>query len=740
MKQPLLILTVVALGAAPARAWAAKYPTCGVINPLASRRTQPGTPLAPGLVRVEARQARILGHGVTRLMGDVHARRDGEELFADRASYDRASGLLDASGNIVFLGQFVDVSGRTARLDLTRHHSVVHHAHFYLRQRQGRGSAAEIQLHGNDLGILTNVDYTSCPVGHRDWVMQSRRMVLDRKHDEGTAHDVTLWFKGVPILYTPWLSFPLTNRRKSGFLAPSFGVSGNTGADLATPYYFNLAPNQDATVTPRIMTRRGIQVQNQYRYLTPGSRGELNLDYLPHDRVYGSRRYLLGVQDHTRLSRHWSAGLHYQDVSDPYYFQDLGGTLAASSTRLLDRNADIEYSGQAWMMQLQAQDFQLADPTLTGADLPYQRLPRLLVRTRYPPSLGPLHWDLYGEAVRFAHHQQTRAERFDTELGLSLPLDRPGFYVHPRVAYRYTAYDLASSLRKADPQLTRNHPARGTPIASLDTQLFFERRFRLGGHALVQTLQPRLYYLYVPYRKQGNLPVLDTTVPQFTFPELFSENRFTGTDRLGDANQVTTMLGSQIIDPASGRQYGDASIGQIYYFQPHRVTLPGETVSNRGSSDLLGRARVDLSQTLSALGDIQWDPRSHRTVRSMAGVRYHDGSDRIVNLAYRQIADNTSEPLRQTDVSTVWPVGQRWSAIARWNYSLREHRTLEALAGMQYESCCWAVQVVARRYISGVRGHASSGLYFQLQLKGLTRLGNGVGALLEHDILGYHSD
>ncbi len=737
MKQPLLILTVVTLGAVSAPVLAASYPLCGVLDPLAGLRSKAPEP-APGLIQVQARHASLGPGGIARLRGAVHARRRGGELFADSARYNRKRQYLDATGNVIFLGQLVDASGHTAQLNLATHRSVIHRARFYLRDRQGRGSARRITLQNSNLGILTHVNYTSCAVGHHDWVLHSRRMVLNRRADEGTAHDVTLWFQGVPILYTPYLSFPLSNRRKTGFLAPHIGGSGKTGFDLATPFYWNIAPNQDATLTPRIMSRRGIQLRTQYRYLTRSSRGQIGLDYVPHDRVYGSSRYLLGVQDSTRLSRHWTAALHYRDVSDPYYFQDLGGSLIAASTRMLDRRASLTYASQAWSLQMEAQDFQLADPTLTSADQPLQRLPRVLLQTRYPPTLGPVHWDLRSEAVRFAQQQMTEADRFDTELGLGLPLDRPGFYIHPRLAYRYTAYDIARRLRATDPALTRSHPARGAPIASLDTQLFFERPLRLGKHDLVQTLQPRLYYLYVPYRQQNDLPVLDTSVPEFSVLQLFSENRFTGTDRLGDANRITAMLSSRVLDPATGTQYVDAGIGQIYYFHRRRVTLPGQTIPPGTTSNLLGRAQIDLSRALSARTDIEWDPRTHRAVRTLASIAYHSGHGRILNLAYRQRSESLNEPLRQTDISVLWPLSSQWSTVARWNYSLRDRRTLEALAGLQYESCCWALQVVARRYVSGTGGSVNTGLYLELQLKGLTRLGNGVQGLLENDILGYH--
>jgi len=663
------------------------------------------------------------------LSGNVQIDRRDQELQADTVIFDKDKNRADAQGNVYFTQPGLTVSGDSGYTQVRGDEAQFNHTQYELTDYNARGKAETIHKLDDSRSVLTQATFTTCPPQKKDWELQASQVKLNRAEGVGKARNVKLLFKDVPILYVPRMTFPIDNRRKSGFLAPSIGSSNNTGASIRVPYYWNIAPNQDATIAPRLMSKRGVQLQGEYRYLTQYGHGELGVEYLPSDNIYKGDRSLFSFQHQGSFAPHWSADVNLNGVSDDRYFTDLGQSLSVSSITYLERRVDVNYNRGPWSVLGRVQTFQ---PIGTIAE-PYQRLPQLVAQADIPGANPALTYHLYGEAVRFGIDAKgmPTGTRLDLNPGVSYEFRGPSWYATPKLSVRHTQYAL-SDAGAGNP----SNPSRTTPIASLDTGMYFERDTRWGDRPFVQTLEPRLYYLYVPYKDQSNFPVFDTTALDFNFAQLFRDNRFSGADRQGDANQLTAALTTRYLDQTSGRERLRASIGQIYYFRNRRVTLPGNPVDTGNRSSFVAEAGVGLWQNNWVTAGVQWDPKQRQTEKGTFLWHYQSDSRHILNLAYRYRHND----IRQTDVSMLWPMAPGWNAIARWNYSLRDKRTLEALAGVEHDTCCWTVRVVARRYVTTVSSTSNTGIYVELVLKGLTSVGKGVEDLLDRGILGYGGD
>ena len=683
-------------------------------------------------VRAEADEADIDLNGGSTFSGNVSLARADQRLAADRVVYDKNAESADAEGNVRFRQQGFEVErAASAWVEMAADRSKFTELAYRLPRQHARGEAAVAEMDGAaDRARLERVSYTTCPEGNGDWQLTAEEVTLDQPSNEGVARNAKLTFKGMPIFGAPWFSFPLDDRRKSGVLPPRIGASDETGFDAALPYYFNLAPNYDATLTPRIMSERGLQLGGEFRYLMPTYYGQINAEVLPDDDEYGDTRALLTFEHFANPypNLHAEAVVNY--VTDDDYLDDLGGTLARSSITHLERHLLATWYGGYWNLQGRVQDYQTVDQTLTVAQRPYQRMPQVTFEGEWPWKNG-LRFGLDAEYVNFDHEVNVTGDRFDVQPRISLDWGGPGYYVTPSLSYRHTGYDLDNVAAG-----TADDPDRGLPIFSLDGGLFFERDTSVGGRALVQTLEPRLYYLYVEEEDQTALPLFDTAVYDFSFAQLFRENRFGGTDRVGDANQLTLALSSRYLDAASGRELFRASAGQIFYFEDRDVTLPWLATETDDQSDFVAELESRLWKDWLVRGTWQWDVEDEETDKGVVQLRYNPGKRRILNLAYRY----RRNLVEQTDVSLFWPVTPNWAAIARWNYDLDGERGLETLAGFEYQSCCWSWRLVGRNYVNDLNDEDNTGIYLQLELKGVGRIGTGLESVLERGILGYHSD
>ena len=661
--------------------------------------------------------------------GNVTLRQWGASIRADRLEYASEDQKAVATGNVRLDRDGDTATGPRLDYDLANETGVMESPYFEFpkkaeRRTASRGVADRAELAENQVSRLFGAEYTSCPSPRTDWVLRVRELEVDGASNVGTAYNTAVWFLGVPILYTPWMSFAMDNKRRSGFLAPTLGTSGKSGFEFALPYYWNLAENRDATITPKIFSKRGLQVGGEFRYLEPGFVGQLDAEFLPNDRIAERDRYFAGIRHTQQLWGGWVAAINAQKVSDDEYFRDLSTRIAATSQVNLPRDAILAYASDTWQLQARALTYQtLQDPT-APVQVPYRILPRLAALGSKQNVAG-FDWQAYGEAAHFSHPTLVNGERAIAYPSISYPMRTTWGYVVPKTGYHYTYYGIG------DNGTGYQNASRGLPITSLDAGLLFDRSMSWGERDFQQTLEPRAYYLYVPYRDQSRLPNFTTAETDFNFAQIFTENRFVGGDRIGDANQLTLAVSSRLIESSTGLERFKASLGQVYYFTPPRVTL-NEPATESKSSDIVALASSQMSPTLTAEAGVQYTPTSRRTRKSGVGFQWHPVPGRIVNAAYRYSRDN----IEQLDVSSQWPVLRNISTLARVNYSFRERKVLEGLVGFEYNAGCWQLRAVAHRFITAANQYSTS-FQIQLELTGLSRIGINPLETIRQNISGY---
>ncbi|HVW69024.1 MAG TPA: LPS assembly protein LptD [Steroidobacteraceae bacterium] len=656
-------------------------------------------------------------------------------------------------------------------------------AKFELLQRPARGAAETMNLTPEGILNLQSVTFTTCPADDESWSLTAKDIKLDTRAKIGEARDAKIEFKGVPILYLPYVSFPLGDERKSGFLFPTIGSSSRGGLELAVPYYWNIAPNMDFTGEPFIYSRRGIDLGGDFRYLEPGSKGELIWHYLPHDAVFDGSRSDVRLRNTTQLTDDFRLSIDAENVSDSQYFQDFSQGPEGTSTAFVERRATFSYRDDHWRVDGEAQQYQTIDNTLVVANRPYARAPAITASADFGWGPGSLiRYGFDSEIVNFdrdiSHISNclqpgvtvspcVTGWRADVMPAVSLNLDGPGYFFRPAGSFRATQYELENTLPGED-----KSPSRTLPIASVDAGLQFERDLGSAGKRKL-TLEPRMLYLYAPYRDQNDLPVFDTALPDLVPVELFRNNRYVGADRVSDANQVAMGLTSRLLDGHDGRQFVAATIGQIYYFETPRVVLPYEVPPSGTRSDFVAQLAVNAFQDWNSSIGLQWSPQSSQIERTDVNIQYKPAPDKVINVAYRfergtihpasqcNIIDATGTAtnaltaaqysqagicgFEQVEVSGAWPIAGHWNAFAREVYSLQDKQPLESFAGFEYGSCCWRVRFGARRYVSRrpltplstEAGPQDTAAWLQLELTGLASVGSASDSFLIDEIRGY---
>lgn len=683
--------------------------------------------------RLSADQSEVLGKEIFNFSGDVEVHRADQELLSDRARYNRSDATVEAEGNVRYTQSGLGVEADSGFFNLDTREGRADSARYRLPDKHARGKADTVLLEGPDQTRLKGATYTTCNPGKEDWLLHSSNITLDHKEGVGVARNVWVGFKGVPIFYSPYMSFPLDDRRKSGFLTPSLGTSNEVGTDIRIPYYFNLDPNRDATLTLRNTTRRGQQLLGEFRYLYPTNQGTMDLGYLPDDKVRGKDRALFSFKDQGHYGNRLTSNINFNYLSDRNYFEELGDSLKTSSITHVERLGEITYRADLWTATARLQGFQTVDQTLAPSSRPYQRLPQLLFSGSLPDQDYGLRYTLNGEYVRFNQASSVTADRIDLQPGVQLPLSTRAAYLTPGLSLRHTQYAFDNRSAGLD-----NHASRTVPIANLDSGVFFERNAGWGGTPLVHTLEPRLYYLYVPFRGQTGLPNFDTgTLDLGVLSNLFQSNRFSGADRVGDANQATYALTTRLLHEQTGAELLRASVGQIHYFSGRKVTLSGTAEERSVTSNIVGElSSTDLVQHWRANAGVVLNSQTDYFDKTTFGLRYNPDKYRVLDLSYRFQRNS----LEQTDISALWPLARnqerQWNAVARWNYSLRDNLTLEALGGVEYDTCCWTVRLAARRFLNSTAGDTNDAILLQLELKGLSSVGHkeykkGLSGLLD---------
>lgn len=646
-------------------------------------------------------------------------------LSAERASIE-ADGTVDIAGSVRYEDSDVSVFADDASIDPDAERIGFARAGFNLPKRPARGSAEQILVENSEQISLSNMRFTTCPENREDWELIADDVELDAEEGFGTARGVRLRFKDVPVFYTPYFTFPIDDQRRSGFLTPNFSERGRTGLDVRVPYYLNLASNYDLLVEPRYLSKRGVQLDTEFRYLLPSSEGRLDFAVLPDDDdAAGLTRRYVNFDHESYFPRGWAVTAGIEQVSDGAYFEDLGDSLSVTSQTHLNRFVDVAFHAPYWSLVSKFQNHQTIDTTIAADDRPYQRMPQLRFDGLW--GNGRLALDSTTELVNFDRDVGTTGWRFDATQELSMSFADAGMHLTPALALRQTNYWLDETTAGGDD--TRS---RSLPIASLDGGLKFERT---GGaeDRWIHTLEPRMLYVHVPYEDQSALPVFDTIMPDFNLVQLFRKYQYVGADRIADTSQLSFGVTTRLIDAASGRERLRATLGQTRYHETRRVSLPDEPPNAAAESDYVAELAVSLAENWNLDVGYQWDNTASQTARAETRFEYRPQTDRLFGLAYRY----RRGVLEQGDLSLVWPVSERWRFIGRYSYSLLEEEPLEQFVGWEFEACCWRVRLVGRRYVSRRTGETDSSVSFQFQLNGLGQGASAPEQLLDRGILGY---
>ena len=643
--------------------------------------------------------------------------RGDQHIATERLIYDPVEELVTVPGPIAYDDQQVWLRGAEARYSLKEesgHFSIIDYG---ITGTSANGHAEWAELEGGHTSRLRSLNYTTCPGDRPDWQLLAKELELQHDEGVGKAQGARLEFKGIPVFYVPWFTFPIDDRRKTGFLYPRVGYNSDLGAEIGIPWYWNIAPNQDMTLEPRWFSERGFLLTGEYRLKSRRTYNSVNVDYMQDDRQTDETRYRYKLNHEGSISARWRTNITVDRVSDDRYFQDFGTSLNQTARQFLRSSAMLTGVGRYWNFEFMADEFQVLDESITPENEPYRRLPRIAYWMDRPIGATNLVFGLDSELVAFDRDVSVTGARLDLYPNLYWDKYNRWGFIKPRVGYRYRAYELDYGDLPND-----ESPSSGSVIASLDAGLIFDRFTSDGGY---QTLEPRLYYLYVPNEYQDDLPVFDTGEFTFGFSQLFNSNRFAGGDRQGDANQLSLAVSTSKFDSHNGSAVWSLGIGQIFYYEDRRVQLDDQPVADEDLSPFLAEFTWFVSPSFSTTAGLQWNWDQSELDMGMLGLRYTGTRGQRATFEYRY----RNERVDQFDFRIFWPINERWRVLSRLNYSFADDDLLEIQGGVEYESCCWAIRTVLRRYLKIRDGEYRDGIYLELNLKGLANIGSGTRSL-----------
>ena len=653
--------------------------------------------------------------------GGVKISGDGKTVDSDELSYDFITGDVVAKGRVELDSSKIKISGTGMRFNMDSSQGVIHDPKYFLKEQGARGKADKIFAQSDTEFLVENGTYTTCAEIQDDWYLRLGSLRVDKVEDLGVARNATVIFKKTPILYAPYLDFSLTGRRKSGLLTPSAGQTRQSGTEFKIPYYWNIAPNADSTITPRMMSRRGLQLNHEFRYLSKNLGSDIQTEYLAADQLYEDSRWAYAISQNYSFGRKVSAYLSLQSVSDDDYFTDLSDNINATSLTNLPREAGFTYDGGWYTTGVRVQTFRTLQDPRDFVVPPYERVPQFRFFGTKKITFGP-DIDFRGELVDFEHPTLVDGRRDVFYPSLKWPVRRSFIYFTPKIGYHYTRYTFESSAVE-----------RTLPIYSFDSGMTFEKPSSLLGQKFVQTLEPRLYYVYIPHRAQGHIPTFDTAESDFNLAQIFTENLFTGADRINDADQLTAAVSSRYLNPTNGEEKLRFTLAQRYYFSDQRVGLDSTYVPRTSNkSDLLIGVDGQISKVMRTNVIAQYSLVEDQWERSSTMFYYKPAFGKLINFGYRFTRDS----VEQLDFALQWPVRHNWSALARWNYSTRDKQLIEGVFGFERDSGCWKSRFVAHRFASAIDEYSTS-FFFQLELVGLSKLGLNPLDVLKQNIRGY---
>lgn len=731
-----------------------------------------------------------LANQTTTLTGNVQISQGYRYLQASRATLKRNPQQVELDGNVTYREPGLLLLGEKANLYMADNTAEMNNVEYLLHEEHVHGAADSLTRSETGVISMINATYTYCPVGTEQWLLKTSSLTLDPNDSQGRARNVSLRVKGVPVFYSPYWQFPLGKQRMSGFLVPSFGV-GDDGLDIATPYYFNLAPNYDLTLTPRLITDRGLMLGSLFRHMSKQTEESVVLNMLPGDSRAESGepddRWFMKA-DHDGHGERWASNIDMAAVSDEDYFHDFSKSgLRVGGTSQLRKEAEFDYLPENWKLGVLAKNYKTLDDNLTD---PHNVMPTLFADGTYALESGPV-VKLHHAMTEFTHHDEgdrqdldddgiddsldsdfdrdldltyydineretmpIGGKRYNLDYSVELPLRTAGAFLTPKVGLRHVTQELDDTTVNTPD----SNPSATVPVASLDSGLVFERDSQWFGQAYRQTLEPRAFYYYAGRTDQDDIYNFDSDSLTFSYSQLFRDYRLAGEDYIDDANQVSLGVSSRLLSPSTGREVLRMGIGQTYYLENREILLD-RNVNNldyerdRSESSLVGEVAARLGRFWDIRTEMLWDQDKAKRDRQTFGVRYRDDKRRLFNAGYQYLdreptenddGDLVDRTVDQTYVSAAYPLNDQWSLVGHWNQDLTNSRNLESVFGFEYGSCCWATRLVARQWVANRRfvddideQDMRTGIFLQFELKSLGNVGDSVDDMLSESIFGY---
>ena len=689
-------------------------------------------------LELEADDIDLPDSNTVELNGQAYAQQGPQKISADQIRYSKTENQVEAQGGVEVYSPYGDrFYSDGLELEMETFTGTANNIEYVVADRtytpnlknnafaMARGNAESAQFLGHDLMEFHDVVYTNCAEGNDDVIIKANNLVLDHSTGTGTARNATLRLLGVPIFYTPYISFPISSERKSGLLAPTFGSDSDEGFFVGIPYYFNISPGVDATLTTNYFSERGLQLSGELRYLTETAQGELDAEYLPGDD--------LQTEPGDEQDRGAVTFFHEQDITDDLvgeidfqwatdedYYDDFSNNLFLNSATHLIRRGRLNYYGDIFRTEVGVLDYFTVDESIAEESRPYDLLPYLSMNAKERNGLYGLTYELDASATQFDRDSTVDGWRYFLNPSVSLPLKEIYGYVTPKLGLNYATY----SLNNVEPG-EEDSPYRYATTASVDSGLFFEREFNWADRAHIQTLEPRLFYLYIPEEDQAAIPNFDTSeLTLNNFTNIFRENRFIGSDRIGDTNQLTVGVTSRLLDGDTGVQRGEFSVGQIYYLSDREIDLTTDDANiDRSSSDFLAEGSVDLYSDWTLYGFASWDTENSENNNRRFRINYGDADvgENYFNLGYFFNRSTQGIESESVDLDAGWRINPNWSLYAQDIYSISDSENRYVSAGIRYDACCWKVTVGGERRFDKSSDQRDS-FFVTLEFTGLTKI------------------
>jgi len=681
------------------------------------------------------------------LEGDIEIVQAPHMLTGASATMNQQTQQANIGGGVKLRSPGLLLTGSEARYDMSTGTFEVDNASYLAHEQGLRGDSDKISRPSEQVMVIEDGTITRCDPNDKAWSIAASKIELDHETGVGTAEHVRFRIQDIPVFYFPWMTFPIDDRRKSGFLYPSFGSSNvGRGMTMSTPYYFNLAPNYDATLTPQYIHGRGLHTELEGRYLNTFGISVLDLGYINEDEEYikdfpnkDGERWGLSFENTSRLAPGWSSVIDYNVVSDDDYLEDLARTISISNETHIDKMGQVSYVDDVWQFEGIVHGYQTVDSSIAEANKPYSRLPELDLMGEWDNddfdwTLGSQYIYFYRDGEQLTGDDKVYGSRLRIKPTLSMPMEELWGYLTPSIKIDHSDYLLE------DRDTAEDHISRTVPFTTLDTGLYFDRPFQLGVQDYNQSLEPRLFYVYSPEVEQDDIPDFDSSLTSFSYSQLFSDDRYNGGDRVGDNNRLTLGLTTRFTEDSTGIDRAVFSIGKIYYFEDRMVSLNGTGTSTESESPYAGEFKLQPLSGLDLKVTGLWDDQERKTVEGSSILSFHtEDYGYVLNLGHRYKKESTA--LEQTDLSTIFPLTDQISVFGRWLYDKIDTRTAGTLAGVEYRSCCWRAQLLSSSYLNdggSENGTLDHTIMFRIELKGLAGFGDSADDL-DDQVPGYLS-